>query len=414
MGDKRVITFGCRLNAYESQVIEEELADHQEDLVVFNTCSVTKEAEKQARKAIRKHFRDHPHQRIVVTGCAAQINPQSFIDMPEVSQVLGNQDKFDKKAYEDKQPMLVTDIMQVKTLASHLITSFDGRSRAFIEIQNGCDHRCTFCTIPLGRGPSRSSTPRAIITQIQVLVDQGYQEVVLTGVDMTDYGKDLPCQTTLAKLIELILLDCPDLPALRISSLDPGEMNHDLWAVLMGSKRVMPHVHLSMQAGSDLILKRMKRRHVRQDIINVIERIRKDWPHATVGADVIAGFPTETEVHFEETKEVVAMLDWVHVFPYSAHKQTPASKMPQVPGAVIKERARQLREIAQSNHHRALSKRLGAIFNVMMERQISGVWQGKSDHYVPCLGDDMLFQKGQWQRVKAVSMKDQSLWVEPI
>ena len=413
MTEKRVITFGCRLNAYESQVIEERLANHEEDLVVFNTCAVTKEAERQARKAIRKHHREHPNTRIVVTGCAAQIDPKGFAQMPEVSQVLGNQDKFDKASYESDESIVVTDIMEAKTVAGHLITSFDGRSRAFIEIQNGCDHRCTFCTIPFGRGPSRSATPRAIITQIQLLVAKGYQEVVLTGVDMTDYGKDLPCQTALSRLIALILKDCPQLPALRISSLDPGEMSDELWSVLMSSKRIMPHVHLSMQAGSDLILKRMKRRHLREDIVRVIQRIRDEWPEATIGADVIAGFPTESDAHFEETQALVSCLDLVHVFPFSAHQQTPASKMPQVAGEVIKKRAKLLRDVAAQNLQRALSRHVGKTFKVMMERLDQGVGHGKTEHFLPCTGQGE-WQKGQWQSVIGREVVNDCLRVELI
>jgi threonylcarbamoyladenosine tRNA methylthiotransferase MtaB len=360
-----VVTFGCRLNAYESEVIRENAQKAGlQNAVVFNTCAVTAEAERQARQAIRKYRRENPSAKIIVTGCAAQINPDSFSRMPEVDQVLGNAEKLEEK-YFIPDPLharvMVNDIMSVRETADHLIAGFDGRARAFIQVQNGCDHRCTFCIIPYGRGESRSVPLGVIVDQVRLLLQKGFQEIVLTGVDMTAYGADLPGKPTLGQIVKRLLAHVPELPRLRLSSLDPVEIDQDLLHVFEREERLMPHFHLSLQAGDDMILKRMKRRHLRQDAIRLCQTLRSLRPTVTFGADIIAGFPTETEEMFENTLRIIEDCDlsFLHVFPYSPRQGTPAARMPQVKGSLIKERAACLRERGQKNLEKTLHRFIG-------------------------------------------------------
>jgi threonylcarbamoyladenosine tRNA methylthiotransferase MtaB len=358
-----ILTLGCRLNAYESEAMRRMAGDAGlEDVIVINTCAVTAEAERQARQAIRKAARERPGARLVVTGCAAQIDPASFAAMPEVSEVIGNAEKMRPDIWESlaarpvgtvpdfgvaaSEKLHVSDIMAVKETASHLIDGFDGRARAFVQVQNGCDHRCTFCVIPYGRGNSRSVPMGEVVAQIRRIAEKGTAEVVLTGVDLTSYGKDLPGSPTLGALVKAILRHVPELPRLRISSIDQVEADDDLIDTLAASDRLMPHLHLSLQAGDDLILKRMKRRHLRADAISFCERLRRLRPDIVFGADIIAGFPTETEEMFQRSLDIVAEcgLTHLHVFPYSVRPGTPAARMPALPRPVVKERAKRLRQ----------------------------------------------------------------------
>jgi len=379
-----VVTFGCRLNAYESEVIREKaLKAGLQDAVVFNTCAVTAEAERQARQAIRKYRRDFPHRKIIVTGCAAQINPDSFSQMPEVDQILGNMEKLEEKYFEphkDHERIIVNDIMAVRETAEHLIAGFDGRARAFIQVQNGCDHRCTFCTIPYGRGNSRSVPLGVIVDQIRLLLSKGFQEIVLTGVDITAYGEDLPGKPTLGQMVKRLLAHLPELPRLRLSSLDPVEVDPDLFFVVKQDPRLMPHFHLSLQAGDDMILKRMKRRHLRQDVINICDKFRELRADVTFGADIIAGFPTETEEMFQNTLRIVEECDltFLHVFPYSPREGTPAARMPQVKGDTIKARAAQLREAGEKNLQKTLERFVGQEVSILLETET----QGHTEHFL--------------------------------
>src|SRR6202521_4642155 len=342
-----VITFGCRLNAYESEVIRQ--AAGERDAVVFNTCAVTAEAVSQARQAIRKIRREQPSARTVVTGCAAQTETKTFSDMPEVNHVLGNEEKLNSEVWQNLdvgKKTVVGDIMAVKNTTPRLIDSLEGHTRAFVQVQNGCNHRCTFCIIPYGRGPSRSVPAGEVVAQIRRLVENGYSEVVLTGVDLTAWGADLPGKPRLGALVRAILRHLPELPRLRLSSIDPVEADDDLWRALAEEERLMPHLHLSLQAGDDLILKRMKRRHSRADAIAFCTEARRLRPGIVFGADLIAGFPTETEVQFRNSLALVddCGLTFLHVFPFSARPQTPAAKMPQLGRGIAKERASRLRE----------------------------------------------------------------------
>lgn len=379
-----VVTFGCRLNAYESEVIREKaLKAGLQNAVVFNTCAVTAEAERQARQAIRKYRRDYPDRKIIVTGCAAQINPDSFAQMAEVDQVLGNTEKLEEKYFDphlDHARILVNDIMAVRETAEHLIAGFDGRSRAFIQVQNGCDHRCTFCTIPYGRGNNRSVPLGVIVDQVRLLLSKGFQEIVLTGVDITAYGEDLPGKPTLGQIVKRLLAQVPELPRLRLSSLDPVEVDADLFHVFATNPRLMPHFHLSLQAGDNMILKRMKRRHLRQDAIDICHKFRAIRPDVTFGADIIAGFPTETEEMFQNTLRIVEECDltFLHVFPYSPREGTPAARMPQVKGDIIKERASRLRSLGQQSLDKALTRFVGQEVSVLLETET----QGHSEHFL--------------------------------
>ena len=381
--DVDIVTFGCRLNAYESEVIRKRAAeDGLTDAVVFNTCAVTGEAVRQARQAIRKARRDRPGAKLIVTGCAAQIDPAAFAGMAEVDLVLGNAEKSAAGAY-GSQPgagrVRVNDIMSVRETAGHLIDGLKDRARAYVEVQNGCDHRCTFCIIPFGRGNSRSAAAGEVVEQVRRLTAQGYLEVVLTGVDITSWGSDLPGQPTLGQLTARILKLVPELPRLRLSSIDAAEIDPDLLKLLADEPRLMPYLHLSLQAGDDMILKRMKRRHSRADALNLVADVRAARPDIALGADFIAGFPTETEEMFENTVRLVeeAELAFLHVFPFSPRPGTPAARMPQLPKAVVKDRAARLRAAGEAGLARHLARQVGRTLNALVER--AGV--GRADDF---------------------------------
>jgi threonylcarbamoyladenosine tRNA methylthiotransferase MtaB len=372
MAELQVITFGCRLNAYESEVVRRNAETAGlGDAVIVNTCAVTAEAGRQARQSIRRARRDRPKAKIIVTGCAAQLDPESFAAMPEVDQVLGNMEKLDPVSFgvASNEKILVNDIMSVTETAGHLIDGLEGRARAFVQVQNGCDHRCTFCVIPFARGPSRSVPVGAVVDQIRRLVENGYREAVLTGVDITAYGLDLPGAPTLGRLVESILGNVPGLDRLRLSSLDPVEMDDRLFGLLADEPRLMPHLHLSLQAGDDMVLKRMKRRHARDDAVRLCERLRTVRPDVALGADLIAGFPTESDAMFENTLRLIddCGLTFLHVFPYSARPDTPAAHMPKVPGQVVRERAARLRRAGEDALVRFLDNRAGDRTTVLME-----------------------------------------------
>ena len=374
VNDVDIVTFGCRLNAYESEIIRKQAAaDGLTDAIVFNTCAVTGEAVRQARQAIRKARRERPGATLIVTGCAAQIDPAAFGAMPEVDLVLGNAEKSAAGAYVPAPELgrvRVNDIMSVRETAGHLIDGLKDRARAYVEVQNGCDHRCTFCIIPFGRGNSRSAGAGEVVAQIQRLAAQGYREVVLTGVDVTSWGADLPGRPTLGQLVARILKLVPELPRLRLSSIDAAEIDPDLMRCLAEEPRLMPYLHLSLQAGDDMILKRMKRRHSRADALQLIENVRKIRPETAFGADLIAGFPTETEAMFNNTLSMVeaAGLAFLHVFPYSARPGTPAARMPAVKGPVVKDRAARLRAAGDAALARHLQRQVGRTITGLVER----------------------------------------------
>ena len=376
-----VITLGCRLNAAESEAMR-RLAGDQDDLVIVNSCAVTNEAVRQTRQAIRKAKRARPEARILVTGCAAQVEPDSFAAMPEVAGVIGNREKFEPHSFRAGERVRVADIMAVRETAPHLIAGFAERSRAFVEVQNGCDHRCTFCIIPYGRGNSRSVPAGLVVDRIKTLVDQGFREVVLTGVDVTSYGPDLPGTPSLGLLIERILKLVPDLPRLRLSSLDCIEIDERLEAIIAGEARFMPHLHMSFQAGDDMVLKRMKRRHSRAAAVETVARLKARRPELAIGADLIAGFPTETDAMHENSLALVDDCDIVmgHIFPFSPKRGTPASRMPQVPPPVVKERARALREASTRRKAAWLQAMLGTTQNVLVEREDGS---GHAENFAP-------------------------------
>ena len=382
--DPEVVTFGCRLNSYESEVMREHAkAAGWQDTIIVNSCAVTKEAERQVRQTIRKLRRDRPEARIVVTGCAAQIAPEKFGAMPEVDQVIGNAEKMKAESYlvTPDQRILVTDIMELRETAEHLISGFEGRARAFVEIQQGCDHRCTFCIIPFGRGPNRSTPMGRIAEQLKSLAAAGFGEVVLTGVDITSYGGDLPGQPSLGQMIRRVLAQVPELPRLRLSSLDPKGVDEDLLRLVAEEPRLMPHFHLSIQAGDDMILKRMKRRHLRDEVITLAAKLRELRPDLALGADIIAGFPTETEEMFAQSMAIVeeAGLSHLHVFPYSSRPGTPAAKMPQLQGPVVKDRAARLRAKGEVAMQAFLESRVGKRASVLAEKADFG----HCEHYLP-------------------------------
>ena len=371
-------TLGCRLNAYETEAMKELAAQAGvQDAVIINTCAVTSEAVRKARQDIRKLRRDHPDARIIVTGCAAQTEPDTFAKMAEVDLVIGNTEKMDPATWArltpdligQTEPVQVDDIMSVTETAGHLIDGFGTRSRAYVQVQNGCDHRCTFCIIPFGRGNSRSVPAGVVVDQIKRLVNRGYAEVVLTGVDLTSWGADLPSAPKLGDLVMRILKLVPDLPRLRISSIDSIEVDDNLLSAIATEPRLMPHLHLSLQHGDDLILKRMKRRHLRDDAIRFCETARRLRPDMTFGADIIAGFPTETEEMFANSLALVRDCDltWLHVFPYSARPGTPAARMPAVNGAAIKDRAAQLRAAGDAQVSTHLAAQIGRTHHILME-----------------------------------------------
>jgi len=373
-----ILTFGCRLNAFESEVMRGHVvAAGLGDAVIVNSCAVTAEAERQVRQSIRRARRQNPSVKIIVTGCAAQIDPDKYAAMDEVDCVIGNEEKLQAETWlqvGDAPRVSVNDIMTVRETAPHLISGFEGRARAFVEIQQGCDHRCTFCIIPFGRGNNRSVPIGVIVEQVRTLVDQSYAEVVLTGVDITDYGRDLPGTPRLGEMIKRLLTLVPDLPRLRLSSVDPAEIDDALLGLIADEPRLMPHFHISVQSGDDLILKRMKRRHSRADIERFVNRVRRLRPDAVFGADIIAGFPTETDLAFANSVSLVedCGLTWLHVFPYSERPGTPAAKMPQLPGDVRKERAAALRAAGAARVQRFLDTQIGSVADVLVEKDAAG------------------------------------------
>ncbi|MGY4304709.1 threonylcarbamoyladenosine tRNA methylthiotransferase MtaB [Bradyrhizobium sp. USDA 4369] len=392
-----VVTFGCRLNAFESELIARHAeAAGASDTIVINSCAVTNEAVAQARQTIRKLKRERPAARIVVTGCAAQTQAGMFADMPEVDRVIGNEDKLQLDAWrvtaqalaaprfgiDTSEKVAVSDIMAVTEMAPHLVDGFQrGLPRVFVQVQNGCDHRCTFCIIPFGRGNSRSVPMGAVVDHVRALAARGHAEIVLTGVDLTSYGHDLPGTPKLGRLVKQILRHVPELQRLRISSIDSIEADADLLDALADDTRLMPHLHLSLQAGDDLVLKRMKRRHSRADAVAFCQQVRRLRPDVVLGADLIAGFPTETEDMFARSLELVeeCRLTFLHVFPYSPRPGTPAARMPQVDGAVIRDRARRLRAAGET----ALRQRLDAEIGREREVLIESETQGRTEHYLP-------------------------------
>jgi threonylcarbamoyladenosine tRNA methylthiotransferase MtaB len=384
-----VVTFGCRLNAVESEAVR-RAAEQAEpgETIVFNTCAVTQEAVRQARQAIRRARREHPDARIVVTGCAAQIDPRTFSDMPEVSAVMGNADKAKPAAWDmfaRDGAAVVNDVFALPETAHHFVAgavdSIEGQTRAFVEVQNGCDHRCTFCIIPFGRGPSRSAPAGDVVGQIRKLVANGYREAVLTGVDLTSWGQELPGRPSLGKLVKQILKLVPELDRLRLSSIDCIEADDDLIEAFAQEKRLMPHLHLSLQAGDDMILKRMKRRHSRDDAIAFCERLRAARPEIVFGADLIAGFPTETDEMFARTLALAddCALTHLHVFPFSPRPGTPAARMPQLARGLVKARAQALREKGAARLRMHLDSQIGRTLELLAER--GGI--GRAEDFTP-------------------------------
>ncbi|MBI3675648.1 MAG: tRNA (N(6)-L-threonylcarbamoyladenosine(37)-C(2))-methylthiotransferase MtaB [Proteobacteria bacterium] len=380
MSAPQIVTFGCRLNAYESEAIRARAGEAGlSDAVIVNTCAVTAEAVRQSRQTIRKIRRERPAAKIIVTGCAAQTEPATYDAMPEVDLVLGNAEKLQTRFYADFgvgtcERVIVNDIMSVKETASQFVESFDDRARAFLQLQNGCDHRCTFCIIPYGRGNSRSVPMGSAIEEARRLTEAGFAEIVLTGVDLTAYGADLPGAPTLGQLVRKVLKLVPELKRLRISSIDTIETDEEFMRAIAEEERLMPHFHLSAQSGDDMILKRMKRRHARKDTIAFCEAVRRLRPEAAFGADLIAGFPTETETMFENTQALVddAGLSYLHVFPFSARKGTPAARMPQVPREAVKARAARLREKGDAALAARLCALVGTTQSVLIEKDGSG------------------------------------------
>jgi threonylcarbamoyladenosine tRNA methylthiotransferase MtaB len=406
-----VLTFGCRLNAFESAAMRglAAAAGHGAGTVLVNTCAVTAEAEAQARQAIRRVARERPEARIIVTGCAAQIAPEAWVALPGVARVIGNGEKLKPEAWAAPAGP-VPAIADAPPPAPPLVTEFVGRARAMLQVQQGCDHRCTFCVIPQGRGPSRSVPLGVLVEQARALVAAGYREVVLTGVDIASYGPDLPGRPTLGQAVRRLLALVPELPRLRLSSLDPAGMDGDLWRLLAEEPRLMPHLHLSLQHGDDLILKRMKRRHSRAEALALARRARALRPDIALGADLIAGFPTEDEARFERMLALVeeADLSFLHVFPYSERPGTPAARMPPVPVPVRRERAARLREAGRQAARRFQEGRLGAEERVLFEA--SG--RGHSEHFAPVRLAEGRGEAGELRRLRVVGVDDQGLIAE--
>jgi threonylcarbamoyladenosine tRNA methylthiotransferase MtaB len=387
-----VVTFGCRLNACESEVIRRQAeAAGVANAIVVNTCAVTAEAVRQSRQAIRKLARERPGAHVLVTGCAAQTEPDTFADMPEVALVLGNEEKLSAefwRAHRDiaspfglgrDEKVVVNDIMAVTETAAHLVDGLEGRARAFVQVQNGCDHRCTFCIIPYGRGNSRSVPMGEVVAQVRRLVGRGYREVVLTGVDLTGYGSNLPGASRLGTLVKQILKHVPELERLRLSSIDSIEADRDLLDAFANDERLMPHLHLSLQAGDDLVLKRMKRRHLSADAVAFCDQVRRLRPDVVFGGDIIAGFPTETEAMFSRSLDLVDKcgLTHLHVFPFSPRPGTPAARMPQVRREIVKDRARRLRDKGAAALRAHLDAQVGARHRVLTEsREL-----GRTEHF---------------------------------
>jgi threonylcarbamoyladenosine tRNA methylthiotransferase MtaB len=418
-----IVTFGCRLNTYESEVMrkaadEAGLESLPGGAVIVNTCAVTAEAVRQARQAIRKARRDSPAARIIVTGCAAQTDPDAFGAMEEVDLVLGNAEKLEAHNFRalpdfgvnQFEKVRVNDIMSVRETAAHMVEAIEGRARAFVQVQNGCDHRCTFCIIPFGRGNSRSVPMGAVVEQVRRLVGNGYAEVVLTGVDLTSYGSDLPGSPRLGRLAGAILRGVPELARLRLSSIDSIEADDELTALIGGEPRLMPHLHLSLQSGDDMILKRMKRRHSRDDAIRFCEDVRRTRPDIVFGADIIAGFPTETDAMFDNSLALIedCGLTHLHVFPYSPREGTPAARMPQVDRRTIRERAARLREAGEAAHARHLAGLVGSRQRVLVEREGLGRTEGFA------LASIAAGAPGDIVQASIIGVKDGRLLAEPL
>ena len=376
----RFVTLGCRLNTYETEIMRDHCAaSGLTDTIIVNTCAVTGEAVRQAKQTLRRLRRDNPDARIVATGCAAQIDPQTFADLPAVDRVIGNAEKLKRETFQalaediTTSKVQVEDVMEVRETAGHMVSGFTGRARAYVQVQNGCDHRCTFCIIPYGRGPSRSVPAGHVVNEIRTLVGAGYNEVVLTGVDMTSYGGDLPGQPKLGRLVRQILRHVPELPRLRLSSIDQVEIDDDLMWAIAHEERLMPHLHLSLQAGDNMILKRMKRRHLREDAIAFCEAARAARPDIVFGADLIAGFPTETDDMFANTLDVVDAcgLTYLHVFPFSPREGTPAARMPQLNKATIKDRASRLRAKGRQVLEKYEASLDGSLSRVIVETAVT-------------------------------------------
>ncbi|HEX6958848.1 MAG TPA: tRNA (N(6)-L-threonylcarbamoyladenosine(37)-C(2))-methylthiotransferase MtaB [Ferrovibrio sp.] len=417
-----IVTFGCRLNAYESEVIRREagaagLDGLEGGAVIVNTCAVTAEAVRQARQAIRKARRENPEARIIVTGCAAQTEPESFGEMEEVDLVLGNEEKLKAHSYRALpdfgvnrfEKVRVNDIMEVRETASHMVDAIEGRARAFVQVQNGCDHRCTFCIIPYGRGPSRSLPLGQVVEQARRLADRGYREFVLTGVDITSYGHDLPGRPSLGQAARRLLALVPQIERLRFSSLDPAEIDEDLFRLYGDEPRVMPHAHLSLQSGDDLILKRMKRRHSRDQALTAAQRLHRLRPGIALGADIIAGFPTESMAAFKNSVALIddAGLAFLHVFPYSPRPGTPAARMPQLPVETCRQRAAILRDQAAQALNRFLAGRIGAEARILVEQD--GV--GRDETYAPVVLPPT-HPKGAIITARIMAARDGKLWLE--
>lgn len=385
--NEKVLTFGCRLNIYESELIRKHLSSLKvvDDVLVMNSCAVTAEAERQLRQAIRKAHKENPDLKIVVTGCAAQLDPLKYAAMPGVLRVIGNQEKLSVESYKNlssdsndtiaqAQKISVNDIMSVSDTALHLIDGFENNVRGFLQIQNGCNHRCTFCIIPYARGNSRSVPITDIIDQAKLLVDRGYNEIVLTGVDITDYGNDLPEKLSLGVAVKSLLDGVPNLQRLRLSSIDVAEVDEELIKLFASDSRMMPNIHLSLQSGDDMVLKRMKRRHLREDIKNFCYKIKELRPEITFGADIIAGFPTESDLMFQNTYDLLSELDiiFMHVFPYSERQNTPATRMPQVAKEVRRERAKALRSLCNTKVLNHYKNSVGKRAKVLIEKNGAG------------------------------------------
>ena len=405
-----VLTLGCRLNAYESEVMRGH-AQGLEDTIIVNTCAVTAEAERQSRQAIRRARRKAPHARIIVTGCAAQIDPQTYAAMPEVDLLLGNNEKLDPRAFAPSGGgrVRVGDIMAVAETAPHLVSGFEGRARAFVQVQNGCDHRCTFCIIPYGRGNSRSLPLTEIIAQTRRLVEGGYKEIVLTGVDLTSYEAD---GAGLGRMVRALLVAVPALPRLRLSSIDVAEVDDDVMDLIAHEPRLMPHLHLSLQAGDDMVLKRMKRRHTHAEALAFCESVRSRRPDIALGADLIAGFPTETEAMFQRSLDLIeaAGLAFPHVFPFSGRTHTPAARMPQVPKAERKARAARLRAAGERGLARYLDARRGETVEVLIEKGRAG----RSQHYAEVRLDGGDYAPGDLVSATVTGVEDGVLRAAPL
>ncbi len=379
----QTVSFGCRLNSYEAEVMRRHAAAAGLDnTIIINTCAVTAEAERQARQTIRRLRREQPNAKIIVTGCAVQVHSESFAAMPEIDYVIGNNRKLEAETYRALDArVLIGDMAQTKATPAPEVSSFAHGPRGYVQVQNGCDHRCTFCIIPYGRGPSRSVPIGAIAAQVRALLENGANEIVLTGVDITSYGADLPGQPRLGQMVRRLLATVPELQRLRLSSIDPAEMDDDLWHLIAEEPRLMPHLHLSLQAADDMVLKRMKRRHTRAEALAMCQRARALRPEVTFGADIIAGFPTEDEAMFARTADFIgeADLTWLHVFPYSARIGTPAAKMPQVPLQLRKDRAAKLRALAAQQVAAHLAAMQGQTTEILVEQTSIG----RTPHYAP-------------------------------